>query len=139
MLRLLLLTIFPLVILLIIEILIFIYNIYLFILNLSIDSNEKIIFDTEKFKNYSLEDKYITIAAFNYLCFGSFVTFILKQLLDFHKNFTQRTGKDELYYNGTKLDYMVDGLGECNNKNELGFELIYGFNEGNEQNIEIIH
>ena len=34
---------------------------------------------------------------------------------------------------------MVDGLGECNSKNELGFELIYGFNEGNEQNIEIIH
>ena len=136
---LLLLTIIPLLILLIIDILILFYDIYLCILNLSMDSKEKVKFDTEKFKKDTLENKYVIIAALNYLCFGSFATIIANELLDFHSNLTGRTEKEQFYYNGTKLDSMANDLGECNSAQEMAYLFIDKLNEGNKQNIEIVH
>ena len=132
-------TIIPLLILLIIDLLILFYDIYLCILNLSMDSKEKVKFDTEKFKKDTLENKYVIIAALNYLCFGSFATIILNELLDFHSNLTGRTEKEQFYYNGTKLDSMANDLGECNSAQEMAYLFIDKLNEGNKQNIDIVH
>lgn len=123
-----LITIIPLIILLVFEIIVFIYN-YLIVkfLNSYNHRKEKVKLNTTKFKNASLEEKYLIITAFIYLCFSSFASFILDKLIFSHMKTAQRDGKEQFYYNGTQLNYMVEKIDECNSEKEIGFEIFDKF------------
>lgn len=88
---------------------------------------EKVKLNTTKFKNASLEEKYLIITAFIYLCFSSFASFILDKLIFSHMKTAQRDGKEQFYYNGTQLNYMVEKIDECNSEKEIGFEIFDKF------------
>ena len=119
------------------EIIILFLNLAFSCLNLCINDEVKVEIDTIKFKKFNFVEKLTFIAGIIYVACGSLASFVFKDIVLSHMETSKRVGNEEFIYNGTKLDNLVEQLGESKNTKEIGFKILNLNDEGRKESLFI--
>ena len=111
-------------ILIIYELSIAIYNIYINIRNLDLKFKDSFKIDMDKFKKASDEEKKSILSAFVIISGGALGVEVLNENILSHMKTAQRTGKEEFLLNKESLESLVNNIGEVDKEEDIGAKLV---------------
>ena len=116
-------------ILIIYELSIAIYNIYINIRNLDLKFKDSFKIDMDKFKKASDEEKKSILTAFVIISGGALGVEVLNENILSHMKTAQRTGKEEFLLNKESLESLVNNIGEVDKEEDIGAKLVISFDK----------
>ena len=116
-------------VLIIYELSIAIYNIYIKIRNLDLKFKDSFKIDINKFKKASDEEKKSILSAFVIISGGALGVEVLNENVLSHMKTAQRTGKEEFLLNKETLEFLVNNIGEVDKEEDIGANLVIAFDK----------